>query len=90
MTNTLSRFICTFIFVLLALMGMSIALVFIASIAIAIVLLYVVVKLCSKTLGKRAHWSQRYTGQDSFKTDPSTFEKTRRPDIVDVEARRIH
>jgi hypothetical protein len=90
MTDTLTRFVRALILALLALLGMSMALVFMASTAIAVGVLYVVARLRGKPFGARAYWSQRRAGQASFKADPFTREQTRRPDIVDVEARRVH
>jgi len=84
MTDTLTRFVRTIILAMLALVGMGMALLFMVSTAIAVGVLYVVAKLRGKPFGARA-------GQNPFqKTDPFTREQARRPDVVDVEARRVH
>ena len=84
MTDTLTRFVRTIILAMLALVGMGMALLFMVSTAIAVGVLYVVAKLRGKHFGARA-------GQNPFqKTDPFTREQARRPDVVDVEARRVH
>lgn len=91
MTDTLTRFVRTIILAMLALVGMGMALLFMVSTAIAVGVLYVVAKLRGKPFGARAYWSQRRAGQNPFqKTDPFTREQARRPDVVDVEARRVH
>ena len=92
MTDTLTRFVRTVILAMLALVGMGMALLFMVSTAIAVGVLYIVAKLRGKPFGARAYWSQRRAaGQNPFQQGNAfTREQARRPDVVDVEARRVH
>lgn len=91
MTDTLTRFVRTLILAMLALVGMGMAFLFMVSTTIAVGVLYIVTKLRGKPFGARAYWSQCRAGHNSFQqADPFTRDQARRPDVVDVEARRVH
>lgn len=85
MTDILSRFLRAIVFAVLGLIGMAMALVFMASTAIAVGILYVVAKVRGKPFGVRAYWSQRragpFPGAAPF-TQPAG-------DVIDVEAREV-
>lgn len=90
MTHSLIRFFRAVLFAALALIGMTMALVFMLSTAIAVAILYVVAKVRGKPFGVRAYWSQQRQG-----TRPGPFPSAApfatqpRGDVIDVEAREI-
>ncbi|WP_459615744.1 hypothetical protein [Bordetella sp. 2513F-2] len=83
MTDLLSRFVRAVCFALLGLVGMAMALVFMASTAIAVGVLYIVAKVRGKPFGVRAYWSQRQSAR------PGSFQDAPRGDVIDVEVREV-
>jgi hypothetical protein len=88
MNDIFSRFMRAAAFALLGLIGMAMALVFMASTAVAVAILYVIAKARGKPFGVRAYWSQRPRpgahpfGAGSFGARPAG-------EVIDVEAREI-
>ncbi|AUL46041.1 hypothetical protein BBB39_02720 [Bordetella trematum] len=92
MTDALIRFLRAIPIILLGLIGMFMALIFMASTAIALGILYVVAKVRGKPFGVRAYWSQRQAARPGpFRAaDPAaSFPQAGRGDVIDVEAREI-
>lgn len=89
MVNTLFRFFSAALFALLGLIGMMMALVFMASTAIAVGVLYLVAKVRGKPFGVRTYWSQRQAARPGpFQAASAPFGQPR-GDVIDVEAREV-
>ena len=63
MQNPLSRFLRAVAVTLLALIGATMAFIFMASTALALGLLYIVARVRGKPFGVRAYWQQRLGGR---------------------------
>lgn len=83
MNNALSRFVRALALTLLALIGATMALVFMVSTAIAVGILYVVAKMRGKPFGVRAYWHQRQAGRATGAPFPAPR------DVIDVEVREV-
>ncbi|ANY17677.1 hypothetical protein [Bordetella pseudohinzii] len=89
MTDALIRFLRAIPVIVLGLIGMLMALVFMASTAIALGILYVVAKVRGKPFGVRAYWSQRQSGRPFQGQSPFAAAPARGADVIDVEAREV-
>lgn len=89
MTDALIRFLRAIPVIVLGLIGMLMALVFMASTAIALGILYVVAKVRGKPFGVRSYWSQRQASRPSPFQGSAPFATQPRGDVIDVEAREI-
>jgi hypothetical protein len=85
MNTAISRFLRALALTVLALVGTAMALVFMASTAVAVGILYVVAKMRGKPFGVRAYWQQR---QSARPAGGSPFPPGR-ADVIDVEAREV-
>jgi len=65
MQNPLSRFLRAVALTLLALIGATMAFIFMASTALALGLLYIIARVRGKPFGVRAYWQQRQAGRSS-------------------------
>jgi len=102
MIDLLQRFLHTVIFTVLALLGMVMALAFLFSTAIAVVVFYVIARLRGKPFGIRSYWNRRSQthgfgarvfGAASFAGKSYARASGRgnnRPDVVDIELREVH
>jgi len=100
MTDFLKRFLHAVVFIVLALLGMVMALAFLFSTVIALAVFYVVARLRGKPFGIRSYWhGRRQTG--GFMSRPFPFSasyvraaasgsRARRADVIDVELREVH
>jgi hypothetical protein len=86
MNNAISRLVRALAFTLLALIGGAMALLFMASTAIAVGILYVISRVRGRPFGVRAYWHQRNATRGAGPASP--FPPVR-PDVIDVEAREI-
>ncbi|VFR89689.1 putative exported protein [plant metagenome] len=66
MTQLISRILHTVLFVVLALVGMGMALIFMLSTAIAVAVLYVTARLRGQPFGVRSYWQQRQARRPGF------------------------
>lgn len=92
MNDIFTRFLRAVAFALLGLVGMAMALIFMASTAIAVSILYVVAKVRGKPFGVRSYWSQRQAarpGAAPFGRAGAPFAARPAGDVIDVEAREI-
>jgi hypothetical protein len=90
MNDALPRFFRAAAFALLGLIGIAMALVFMASTAVAVAILYVVAKVRGKPFGVRSYWSQRpRPGSNPFAAGPGPFATQPAGEVIDVEAREI-
>jgi uncharacterized membrane protein len=80
--NTFNQILRGALFLLLAIFGMIMALVFMASTAIAVAILYVVARIKGRPFGVRAYWEER-------RQAPSPSRAFNKKDVVDVEMREI-
>jgi hypothetical protein len=85
MNNALTRFIRALAFTALALIGGAMALVFMASTAIAVGILYVIAKVRGRPFGVKAYWHQRNASRGAAAGPFQTV----RPDVIDVEVREV-
>jgi len=100
MIELFGRFLHAVIFVVLALLGMVMALAFVFSTVIAIAVFYVIARLRGKPFGIRSYWNQRSQahgfmsrpfGAASYaKTSYARAGNARRNEVVDVELREVH
>ena len=93
MNDFLPRLLRNVCFAIIALVGAAMAILFMASTAIAIGLLYIVARLRGKPFGARAYWHQR-RGPTSppmrpFSAPGQPYSKAA-TDVIDVQAREIH
>lgn len=89
--NTINQIIRGALFLLLAFFGMAVALIFMASTAIAVAVLYVVARIQGRPFGMKAYWAERRRpaapASDPQGADkPSTFKAH---DVTDIEMREI-
>ncbi|MDQ8034318.1 hypothetical protein CEG14_23010 [Bordetella genomosp. 1] len=90
MIDALIRFLRAIPVILLGIVGMLMALVFMASTAVALGILYVVAKVRGKPFGVRSYWSQRQAGRaGSPFAGAAPFRNPPAGDVIDVEAREI-
>lgn len=80
--NTFNQILRSVLFLVLAAFGMIMALIFMASTAIAVAILYVVARIKGRPFGVRAYWEERRKPASSTRA----FNKK---DVVDVEMREI-
>jgi len=80
--NTLSQILRGVLFLVLAISGAIMALVFMVSTAIAVAILYVVARIKGRPFGVRAYWEER-------RQPAGTARKFQPKDVVDVEMREI-
>jgi uncharacterized membrane protein len=81
--NTFNQLLRGLLFLVLAVFGMLMAVIFMVSTAIAIGVLYVVARIKGRPFGVKAYWDQRRRPgpqKNAFKNK----------DVVDVEMREIH
>lgn len=92
--NTLNRIIRTALFALLTVIGMIMAVIFMASTALAIAILYVVARISGRPFGIKSYWEQRRRPNPAH-----AFQQTRahpskasvqRQNISDIEMREIN
>ena len=88
MNDFLPRLLRNICFALIALIGAAMAIVFMASTAIAIGLLYIVAKVRGKPFGARAYWQQRRGPMNPFNAPGQPYSKAA-TDVIDVQAREI-
>lgn len=81
--NTFNQLLRGLLFLLLAVFGMVMAVIFMISTAIAIGVLYVVARVKGRPFGVKAYWDQRRRPG----APKNTFNSK---DVVDVEMREIH
>jgi len=99
MIDLLSRCFHAIVFVVLALLGMVMALAFLFSTVIAISVFYVIARLRGKPFGIRSYWNRRrqtYSfvkrpfGAASYaKSSYVRAANARRSDVIDVELREV-
>lgn len=85
MDNAFTRFVRALAFTVLALIGGVMALIFMASTAIAVGILYVVARVRGRPFGVKAYWHQRSAARGAAS---GPFPGVR-PDVIDVEAREV-
>ncbi|MBV6272855.1 hypothetical protein KVP09_07985 [Alcaligenaceae bacterium CGII-47] len=89
--NTINQIIRGALFLLLALFGMAVAFIFMASTAIAVAVLYVVARIQGRPFGIKAYWAQRQrssapTSNSHSNDQPGPFKGQ---DVTDIEMREI-
>lgn len=84
--NTFNQIIRTALFALLTIFGMFMALIFMASTAIAIGILYIVARINGRPFGVKSYWQQRKRPKVSPANAASGFSKH---DVTDIEMREI-
>jgi len=100
MIDHLNRFLHAVVFIVLALLGMVMALAFLFSTVIAIAVFYVIARLRGKPFGIRSYWNRRsqtygfmsrpFPFSASYARAAATGSRARRPDVIDVELREVH
>jgi len=80
--TTFNQLLRGVLFIVLALFGMIMALVFMASTAIAVAILYVVARIKGRPFGVRAYWEER-------RKQAAPARSFNKKDVVDVEMREI-
>ncbi len=80
--NTFNQIIRGILFLVLAIFGMAMAVIFMISTAIAVAILYVVARIKGRPFGVKAYWEERRRPSDS----KNMFKNK---DITDVEMREI-
>lgn len=80
--NTFNQILRGALFLLLAVCGTIMALIFMASTAIAVAILYVVARIKGRPFGVRAYWEER-------RQPSSPARAFNKKDVVDVEMREI-
>jgi NhaP-type Na+/H+ or K+/H+ antiporter len=88
MNQAFTHFVRVLALMVFIFIGGSMALVFLASTAIAIGILYVIAKLRGRPLGMRTYWQRHAPKQRS--TPQQRPYRTTREDVVDVDAREVH
>lgn len=81
--NTFNQLLRGVLFLVLAVFGMAMAVIFMISTTIAIGVLYVVARIKGRPFGVKAYWDQRRRPG----AQKNTFKNK---DVVDVEMREIH
>jgi len=101
MIDLLKRCLHAAVFIVLALLGMLMALAFLFSTVIAIAVFYVIARLRGKPFGIRSYWNRR-SQTYGFVSRPfgasyaraaaaaSSGARARRSDVIDVELREVH
>ncbi|NYT43790.1 hypothetical protein H0A64_02955 [Alcaligenaceae bacterium] len=80
--NTFNQIIRGILFLVLAVFGMAMALIFMVSTAIAVAILYVVARIKGRPFGVKAYWEERRASNES-----KTVFKNK--DVTDIEMREI-
>ena len=80
--NTFNQIIRGILFLVLAVFGMAMALIFMVSTAIAVAILYVVARIKGRPFGVKAYWEERRASGGS-----KTVFKNK--DVTDIEMREI-
>ena len=91
MNDFLPRLLRNLCFAAIALIGAAMAIIFMASTAIAVGLLYIVARLRGKPFGVRAYWQQRQgrgPAAHPFGAPGQPYAQAA-TDVIDVEAREI-
>lgn len=88
MNDFLPRLLRNVCFAVIALVGAAMAIVFMASTAIAIGLLYIVARLRGKPFGVRSYWQQRRGPMPAFNAPGQPYAKAA-TDVIEVQAREI-
>lgn len=86
MMNTLTQVFRLFLFLVLGMFGMAMALIFMVSTAIAVGVLYIVARIKGRPFGVRAYWTERRAGRPG---GPRPYGRYHDKDVIDVEAREI-
>jgi hypothetical protein len=98
MTNTIPSIVRGIFFAVLALIGLTMALIFMVSTAVAIGIMYLVARARGKPFGIRAYWAQRQGSRSPPFQKPSPFQTAGAParqprsvrgDVIDVEVREV-
>lgn len=89
--NIINQIIRGALFLLLALFGMAVALIFMASTMIAVAVLYIVARIQGRPFGIKAYWAERRrpaapAGASHNADKPSAFKGQ---DVTDIEMREI-
>ena len=88
--NTINQIIRGALFLVLAFFGMVMALIFMASTAIAVAVLYVVARIQGRPFGVKAYWSdRRRTGAYSPHASQGKASTYKNQDVSDIEMREI-
>ncbi len=86
--DILKQALRTALFFALAFFGLIMAMVFMASTALAICILYIVAKLQGKPFGVKAYWQEK---RKATPTGPKKWAKSHKnDDVVDIEMREIN
>lgn len=88
--NILKQAIQAILFMILAFFGLIMAMVFMASTALAIGILYFVARIQGKPFGVKAYWQQRRKATSSHTPRWSKGKPGNNQDVVDIEMREIH
>lgn len=80
--NTFNQIIRGILFLVLAIFGMAMAVIFMVSTAIAVAILYVVARIKGRPFGVKAYWEERRASNSS-----KTVFKNK--DVTDIEMREI-
>jgi len=83
MIDTFKQLLRGALFFVLAIVGMTMAFIFMISSAIAIGILYVVARIKGRPFGVKAYWAQRR--QEATRKNP--FKNN---DVMDIEMRELH
>lgn len=88
--NLLKQVIRTILFFILAFFGLVMAMVFMASTALAICILYIVARLKGKPFGVKAYWQERRRAAPAHPNKWSKYGAKNNQDVVDIEMREIN
>lgn len=93
--NTFNQIIRAALFALLTIIGMIMAVIFMASTALAIAILYVVARISGRPFGIKSYWEQRRRPnpaqafqQRNFASRPAA--RTKHQNVSDIEMREIN
>ena len=89
--NILQNTLRAALFLILAFFGMIMALIFMASTALAIGVLYIVARLQGRPFGVKAYWEERRRAPSPQRSGPWSGQagQSRKQDAVDIEMREI-
>lgn len=88
--NFIKQVMRTVLFFILAFFGLIMAIVFMASTALAICILYIVARLKGKPFGIKAYWQERRRATPTHASKWSKYGTKDNPDVVDIEMREIN
>ncbi len=93
MIEIVSKVFRAILFVVLAAVGMGMALIFMFSTALAVGVLYVIARVRGRPFGVRAYWQERQAQRPdpaaTFAARSGGFKPRRPAEIVDVESRDV-